>query len=141
MAGMRVLMQGGTAADAAVTVMGTLASVEPMASGVGGGVVLTVYDAETNGVYTLNATGVAAARLGTAEPDAASLYRGVRAGVVPGLVGAWIELLERFGVMTLGQALQPAIEYAEQGHPLTAPAVAAMAAAPELFERLSLIHI
>ncbi len=135
MAGMRVLMQGGTAADAAVTVMGTLASVEPMASGVGGGVVLTVYDAETNGVYTLNATGVAAARLGTAEPDAASLYRGVRAGVVPGLVGAWIELLERFGVMTLGQALQPAIEYAEQGHPLTAPAVAAMAAAPELFER------
>ena len=44
MAGMRVLMQGGTAADAAVTVMGTLASVEPMASGVGGGVVLTVYD-------------------------------------------------------------------------------------------------
>ena len=135
MAGMRVLMGGGTAADAAVTVMGTLASVEPMASGVGGGVVLTVYDAETDDVYTLNATGVAAARLDAAEPNAEVLHRGVRAGVVPGSVGAWIELLQRFGVMTLAQVLQPAIEYAEQGHPLTAPAAAAMVAAPELFER------
>ena len=57
MAGMRILMQGGTAADAAVTVLATLNQVEPMMSGAGGNGFMTIYDAETDRVYSLNATG------------------------------------------------------------------------------------
>ena len=113
MAGMRVLMQGGTAADAAVAVLATLSQVEPMMSGPGGNGFMTVYDAETRRVYSLNATGAAPAALDAADMAPEELHRGMGAGVVPGMFGGWIALLERFGTMTLGQVLQPAIEYAE----------------------------
>ena len=43
-AGVRVLMQGGTAADAAVAILATLNQVEPMMSGIGGNGFMTVYD-------------------------------------------------------------------------------------------------
>ena len=57
MAGMRILMQGGTAADAAVAVLATLNQVEPMMSGAGGNGFMTIYDAETDRVYSQNANG------------------------------------------------------------------------------------
>jgi len=118
MAGMRILMQGGTAADAAVAVLATLNQVEPMMSGAGGNGFMTIYDADTDRVYSLNATGAAPKALDAAAITPEELDRGMKAGVVPGLFGGWIVLLERFGTMTLGQVLEPAIEYAERGHPL-----------------------
>jgi len=118
MAGMRILMQGGTAADAAVAVFATLSQVEPMMSGAGGNGFMTIYDSATGRVFSLNATGAAPAALDAADLEPEALHRGMQAGVVPGLLGGWIALLERFGTMTLGQVLEPAIEYAEQGHPV-----------------------
>ncbi len=118
MAGMRILMQGGTAADAAVAVLATLNQVEPMMSGAGGNGFMTIYDADTDRVYSLNATGAAPKTLDAAAITPEELDRGMKAGVVPGLLGGWTVLLERFGTMTLGQVLEPAIEYAERGHPL-----------------------
>ena len=120
MAGMRILLQGGSAADAAVAVLATLNQVEPMMSGAGGNGFMTIYDAETDRVYSLNATGAAPMALDPATLTADDLDRGMKAGVVPGLFGGWIALLERFGTMTLGQVLEPAIEYAERGHPIDA---------------------
>ena len=118
MAGMRILMQGGKAADAAVTVLAVLNQVEPMMSGAGGNGFVTFYDAASGLVHSLNATGAAPRALDPATTSADELHRGMRAGVVPGLVGGWIALIERFGTMTLGQVLEPAIEYAERGHPI-----------------------
>ena len=62
------------------------------------------------------------------------LNRGIRAGVVPGLVGGWVALLERFGTMTLREVLEPAIEYAEEGHPLDPFVADAIARSRALFE-------
>jgi gamma-glutamyltranspeptidase/glutathione hydrolase len=135
MAGMQVLMRGGTAADAAVAVLATLSQVEPMMSGAGGNGFMTIYDAETQRVYSLNATGAAPAALDAAGLSPDELHRGMQAGVVPGLFGGWIALLERFGTMTLGQVLQPALEYAEQGHPVDPFVVRSIARARELLER------
>jgi len=135
MAGMRILMQGGTAADAAVAVLATLNQVEPMMSGAGGNGFMTIYDAETDRVYSLNATGAAPKGLDPATITPDELHRGMTAGVVPGLFGGWIALLERFGTMTLGQVLEPAIEYAERGHPLHAFVATSITRSRELFER------
>ena len=135
MAGMRILMQGGTAADAAVAVLATLNQVEPMMSGAGGNGFMTIYDAETDRVYSLNATGAAPMALDPAEITADEMNRGMQAGVVPGLFGGWVAMLERFGTMTLGQVLEPAIEYAERGHPLDVFVANSITRSRQLLER------
>ena len=117
-AGVRVLMQGGNAADAAVAILATLNQVEPMMSGLGGNGFMTVYDKASDRVYSLNATGAAPKSLDASELTADALARGLKAGVTPGLFGGWIALLDRFGTMTLGEVLELAIDYAERGHPL-----------------------
>lgn len=118
MAGVRVLMQGGTAADAAVAILATLNQVEPMMSGIGGNGFMTVYDKASDRVYSLNATGAAPESLDASELTADDLSRGLKAGVIPGLFGGWIALLDRFGTMSLGEVLELAVDYAERGHPL-----------------------
>ena len=135
MAGMRILMRGGTAADAAVAVLATLNQVEPMMSGAGGNGFATVYDAGTDRVFSLNATGAAPKALDPATITPEELNRGMSAGVVPGLFGGWIALLERFGTMTLGQVLETAVEYAERGHPLDAFVANSITRSRDLFER------
>ena len=134
-AGMRILMQGGTAADAAVTILATLNQVEPMMSGAGGNGFFTVYDRASDRVYSLNATGAAPRALNAEEVTADELSRGMKAGVVPGLLGGWIAMLERFGAMSLAEVLEPAIEYAERGHPVAPFVARSIESARELFER------
>ncbi len=118
MSGVRILMQGGNAADAAVAVLATLNLTEPMMSGAGGNGFMTIYDKQSGRTYSLNATGAAPLAIApeTVTPD--DLSRGPKAGVVPGLFGGWIALLDRFGTKSLAEVLQPAIEYAEEGHVL-----------------------
>ena len=118
MAGVRVLMQGGTAADAAVAILATLNQVEPMMSGIGGNGFMTVYDKASDQVYSLNATGAAPESLDASKLSADDLSRGFKAGVIPGLFGGWIALLDRFGTMSLGEVLELSVDYAERGHPL-----------------------
>ena len=134
MAGIRVLMQGGTAADAAVAILATLNQVEPMMSGIGGNGFVTVYDQQTDQVYSLNATGAAPQALDATELGADDLARGITAGVTPGLFGSWIALLERFGTMSLGGVLELAIDYAERGHPVDPFVVRSIKRSRTLFE-------
>ncbi|MCJ7619107.1 MAG: gamma-glutamyltransferase, partial [Anaerolineae bacterium] len=57
MAGLRVLMEGGNAADAAVTSAAMLNVVEPMSTGVGGDCFALIYEASTGRVSALNGSG------------------------------------------------------------------------------------
>ena len=117
-AGVRILMQGGTAADAAVAILATLNQVEPMMSGIGGNGFMTVFDKASDRVYSLHATGAAPTSLDASQLTADELARGLKAGVTPWLFGGWIALLDRFGTMTLGEVLELSVNYAERGHPL-----------------------
>ncbi|MCY3600017.1 MAG: gamma-glutamyltransferase family protein [Gemmatimonadetes bacterium] len=134
MAGLRTLMAGGNAADAAVATLATLNIVRPQMSGMAGNGFVTLYDRVSDRVYSLGATGAAPRGLDPATRTADELNKGIHAGVVPGLFGGWIALLDRFGTMSLAQVLAPAIDYAENGHPIEASVVAAIESHKDLFE-------
>ncbi|WP_419937828.1 gamma-glutamyltransferase [Candidatus Palauibacter sp.] len=134
MAGLRTLMAGGNAADAAVATLATLNVVRPQMSGMAGNGFVTLYDRVSDRVYSLGATGAAPLAVDPASLEADELNKGIRAGVVPGLFGGWIALLDRFGTMSLAQVLAPAIDYAENGHPIEASVVAAIESHRDLFE-------
>ncbi|MBB6229092.1 gamma-glutamyltransferase family protein [Polymorphobacter multimanifer] len=117
MAGLRMLMQGGTAADAAVAVMAVLNVVEPWASGAAGNGFATCFEGKTGKITALAFAG-AAPRLLEDTASAADLTAGPKAVVTPGAFGGWIELARRYGKLPLSVLLEPAIGYARDGHPL-----------------------
>jgi gamma-glutamyltranspeptidase/glutathione hydrolase len=127
-AGLRVLMEGGNAADAAVTVAAMLNVVEPMSTGIGGDCFALVYCAETGHVSALNGSGRAPRAFGLDEAQRLGLKEMPLTGplpvTVPGTLRGWTALLDRFGTMTLSECLRPAITCAEQGFPVS-PRVAA----------------
>ena len=117
MAGTRMLIQGGSAADAVVAAMAVMNVVEPWASSAGGNGFATCLDRKSGGVHSLAFTG-GAPRLLDPEGDAAALDHGPKALTVPGAFGGWIALARRFGKLPLSVLLEPAIGYARDGHPL-----------------------
>src|SRR5213595_3424837 len=122
-AGLAVLERGGNAIDAAVTAAAVLNVAEPMMTGIGGDMFAIVWSAKDRKLYGLNSSG----RAGRLMSRDAVLARGHRTMptesvedvTVPGALAGWQALLQRFGTITLSQALVPAIGYAEHGFPVT----------------------
>lgn len=120
-AAIQVLRQGGNALDAAVAAGAVLTVVEPWSGQLGGDAFILVCDGRTGKVTAVNGSGAAPHR---ATPE---LYqrlgdmpnRGWLAATVPGVVDAWQVALERFGTRSLSAMLEPAVEYADHGFPLT----------------------
>ncbi|HEY6060174.1 MAG TPA: gamma-glutamyltransferase [Gemmatimonadales bacterium] len=122
-AGLAVLQRGGNAFDAAVTAAAVLNVVEPMMTGIGGDMFALVWVARERRLVALNASGRAGALM-TREALLAKGHRSmpqetVEDVTVPGALSGWDALLTRYGTITLAQALQPAIGYAEEGFPVT----------------------
>jgi gamma-glutamyltranspeptidase / glutathione hydrolase len=121
-AGLHVLQTGGNAIDAAITAAAVLAVVEPSMNGIGGDLLALVWDAKTQRVHALDATGRSAYRATPEVFGARGIAQMPGGGVltvdVPGVVEGWSQLLARFGTISLGQALQPAIRYARDGFPV-----------------------
>ena len=117
MAGTRMLMQGGTAADAVVAAMAVMNVVEPWASSAGGNGFATCLDRRSGAVHSLAFTG-GAPRLLDPQVDPSAMDHGPKALTVPGAFGGWIALARRFGKLPLSVLLEPAIGYARDGHPL-----------------------
>jgi gamma-glutamyltranspeptidase / glutathione hydrolase len=140
-AGLRVLQQGGNAVDAAVCVSATLGVVLPMMNGLGGDTFAVYYDAASGTVRTLLGSG-AAPRAATPEWFASHgcakmPLRGMLSVSVPGAVDAMAAALERWGSggWTLPRLLEPAIEYAESGFPVSERVAGWFAEARDLLER------
>lgn len=121
--GYEVLRNGGNAVDAAVSMAAALAVVRPHMNSVGGDSFALFYDAETGEISALNASGRAGVM---ATPDfysAQDITRmpssGALSVTVPGTVSAWDAALERYGSISLAEALAPAIEIAEHGFMVT----------------------
>ncbi|MBI2615798.1 MAG: gamma-glutamyltransferase [Gemmatimonadetes bacterium] len=124
-AGLAVLRRGGNAMDAAITMAGVLAVARPHMNGVGGDMFLLYYDAKTGTVHGLNASGPAGSRASIARVRAQGPTRTEMPGTgpmsvsVPGAVRGWAEALRRFGTISWQEALQPAVELARQGLPVS----------------------
>src|SRR5947209_3524424 len=120
----RILQAGGNAFDAAVAGQAALAVTDFPSNGVGSDAVLLLYDAKAKKVVSINAE-PRAPRLATIEwyqkNNGGKLPQsdGLLSGGIPGVVDAWYLLLDHWGTMTFEQLLQPAIELAEQGFPLS----------------------
>lgn len=122
-AAISVLQQGGNAVDAAIAANAVIGVVEPMSCGIGGDLFAIVWDAKSRKLYGLNASGRAPGRASIVEFRRRKLEaiptHGPLSWSVPGCVDGWAELRERFGTKSFAELLQPAIEYAEQGFPVS----------------------
>ncbi|HZS78395.1 MAG TPA: gamma-glutamyltransferase [Ktedonobacteraceae bacterium] len=123
-AGLRMLMQGGNAIDAAIAANITMTVVYPSTCSAGGDIFLLIWDAKTQQLYALNGSGRAPQGM---HPDLFAAKgmkkipeRGPLSINVPGAVDGWFAALERFGTLPPEVVFAPAIEYAEQGVPVTA---------------------
>src|ERR1051325_9610552 len=130
-AGLRVLQQGGNAVDAAIAAAGLLNVTYPANTGIGGDLFALIYVAKEKRVYQLNASGIAPAGLTLetmtrhgykADPANFGPGSGMPSGgilTVTGSLWGWQDAMTRFGTMTFKELLQPAIDYADQGFPIT----------------------
>jgi gamma-glutamyltranspeptidase/glutathione hydrolase len=123
-AAIEVLRKGGNAVDAAVAAAATLGVTEPYSAGIGGGGYFVFYDADTGRVKTIDGRETAPAAMprdafinpatGTPYDFKKQATSGISVGV-PGTPATWERALERWGSMSLREALEPAIDVAEDG--------------------------
>lgn len=137
--GMSILEKGGNAFDAAVATALTLQVVEPHLNGPAGDMPAIFYSAKTGKVEVLCAQGVA--------PEAATIKyyteqgltlipgSGLLATVVPGAFDGWMLMLRDHGTMGLREVMQPAIEYARDGHPMLPRVANTIAGLAEYFAK------
>ena len=136
-AGLRMLWQGGNAVDAAIAAAAAMTIVEPVSNGLGSDAFAILWDGKE--LHGLNASGRAPAawtpgyfekKYGAAKTPP---KRGFDAVSVPGAVGAWVAMSERFGKLPFADLMAPAIEIAERGYLLPTVVQGKWAAAtPEL---------
>jgi gamma-glutamyltranspeptidase/glutathione hydrolase len=122
-AGLRMLLRGGNAVDAALASAIALTVVEPTSNGIGSDAFAMVWDGKE--LFGLNGSG--------RSPEAWSANRfagrsrmpqlGWDAATVPGAVDLWSTLSRRFGRLPFPDLFEPAIDYAQHGFivaPITA---------------------
>lgn len=124
-AGHEILQAGGNAFDAAVAITATLAVVEPMSSGMGGGGFWLLHREEDQ--YQIMIDGRETAP-GAAHRD---MYLdakgdvitdlsvdGALAAAIPGIPAAMVHIAQKYGRLPLQQNLAPAIRHAKDGFPV-----------------------
>ncbi|MEP6017006.1 MAG: gamma-glutamyltransferase family protein [Paracoccaceae bacterium] len=135
--GMSILEKGGNAFDAAVATALTLQVVEPHLNGPAGDMPAIFYSAKTGRVEVLCAQGVApeAATIDHYKSQGLTLIpsSGLLATVVPGAFDGWMLMLRDHGTMRLREVMQPAIDYARDGHPILPRVAGTIAGLAEFF--------
>jgi gamma-glutamyltranspeptidase/glutathione hydrolase len=145
-AGLRTLQDGGNAFDAAVATAAALNVTEPTSTGLGGDAFM-LYKSADGEVGAMRACGGAPAdatrekvraavadEQGVDPGEAEMPQTGAHAVTVPGTARGWEATVEEFGRLGLGDVLQPAIEYAMEGYPVTEVIADAWTQGEELFE-------
>lgn len=118
-----ILKKGGNAIDAAIAANAVLGLVEPTGNGMGGDLFAIIWDAKTQKLHGLNASGRSPYDL-TLEYFKSNGYEKIPAYgplpvSVPGAVDGWFEMHGKFGTMDMQEILQPAINYAKDGFPVS----------------------
>ena len=122
-AALRILQEGGTAIDAAIAAAAVLNVVEPHMTGIGGDVFSIVYWSKTGELIGINASGRSPRAMNLAYLTDKGYRQMPESGAdsitVPGAFDGWVSLLDKFGKLELSRILSPAIEYAENGFPVS----------------------
>ncbi|KAF2840090.1 gamma-glutamyltranspeptidase [Patellaria atrata CBS 101060] len=130
-AGISILSQGGNAADAAVATAAALNLTEPGSTGIGGDMFCLFYNGKTKRVHAMNGSGRAGSKvslesvredLGMSKGQTGKIpQKSVHAVTIPGAAAGWADCVERFGSgkLSFEQILQPAIDLAEEGFPVS----------------------
>lgn len=122
-----MMKQGGNAIDAAIAANAALGLMEPTGNGIGGDLYAMIWDAKSGKLYGLNASGRSPLGLSydTLKAELEKLGRtdlpphGMLPISVPGTIDGWFEMHKKFGKLPMPQLLQPTIDYAEKGFPVT----------------------
>ncbi len=124
-AGLDIIKAGGNAVDAAIATAACLTVVEPTSNGIGGDAFAIVWIGES--IYGLNASGPSPKGINIDDLVNKGYKKVPEYGfipvTVPGQPYGWKELSSRFGKLPLKKVLEPAIEYARSGYPVS-PTVA-----------------
>lgn len=121
-AGLEILKKGGNAIDAAIATAAALTVVEPTSNGIGGdGFAIIWYEGK---LYGLNASGVSPLNISIDKVKERGFNSMPKHGFlpvnVPGQPYGWREMIHRFGNLGMKDVLEPAINYARDGYPVSA---------------------
>ena len=119
----QILARGGSAVDAAIAANAVLAVVEPMMCGMGGDLFAIHWDAKTDKLTGINASGWSPKALTIdwlkTHDSFAMPSSGIHTVTVPGAVDGWDKMHKKFGRLPWRDLFQPAIYYARNGFPVT----------------------
>ncbi len=118
-AGLRMLLAGGNAVDAALATAITLTVVEPISNGIGSDAFAIIWDGRQ--LHGVNASGRSPAAWTPEYFKGAKAMppRGWNSVSVPGAVSLWADMSRRFGKLPFDRLFEPAIEYAANGFPVS----------------------
>ena len=137
--GMSILEKGGNAFDAAVATGFVLQIVEPHLCGPGGDLPAVIYSKKKDKVEVISAQGPAPAGATIEHYTSEGLTLipgdGLLATVIPGAFDGWMLMLRDYGTMSVRDVLEPAIYYAEHGHPLLPRVSATIKGLAAFFEK------
>ena len=140
-AGLRMLLKGGNAVDAAIAAAAALTITEPVSNGLGSDAFCILWDGQA--LHGLNASGRAPQAW---TPDyfkrkygndaSVPPVRGWDSVTVPGAVAGWMALSQRFGKLPFADLMEPAVDMAERGYAVTPVVHQKWVAAVPLLEKL-----
>lgn len=119
-AGLKMLELGGNAVDAAIATAIALTVVEPTSNGIGADAFALVWDGTS--LSGINGSGRAPAGLTldlVREHNSSMPQKGWLSVTVPGAPALWRDLHARFGKLPFSALFEPAIQYAENGYPVS----------------------
>lgn len=144
LAGIDMLRAGGNCIDAAIATNAMLGLTEPASNGIGGDLFAIVWIEAERRLFGINASGRAPYDWNLAKANALGLQAIPRVSPlswsVPGCVSGWGELSARFGRLGLKKCMEPAIDYARHGFPLTPIIAGHFAFDPQTFPTLARVY-
>lgn len=142
--GAEVLMEGGSAVDAAIATLLCDGVANPQSMGIGGGFLMTIYSRENRTAVALDARETAPQ--GASEDmyggNATLMQKGGLSVAVPGELKGYWEAWSQYGKLEWKRLFQPTVELCEKGIPVNAYVASAISRAKEdIFKNPSLKSI
>ena len=118
-----ILKNGGNAIDAAIAANAVLGLVEPTGCGIGGDLFAIIWSADEKKLFGLNSSGPAPKNISINKLKTKGLEKippyGPLPVTVPGAVAGWVSIHKKFGLLEFNKLFNDAINYAENGFPVT----------------------